>query len=146
MGEEGHDYEEIDESDLLRLPITSSIASSTSTNSSNDNSVTGGTDNDGYLHPYHSLNSSDIIFEKYTEREKRTKIQGKDSYCESVKTEKFNQKERESSTIPLPYTVIAVRSYKAKHPNELSFEQEDKFDVVDFESERWLIGEIEGSK
>lgn len=54
--------------------------------------------------------------------------------------------ERESPTIFLPYPVIAIRAYTAKHTNELSFEQEDKFDVVDSESERWLIGEIEGMK
>lgn len=90
--EEGHDYEEIDENDLLREPITSSNASNNSNNSSNDDSVTGGTDNDGYLHPYNSLYSSDIVLEKYTEREIRKNIQGKDSYSVSITTEKLSPK------------------------------------------------------
>ncbi|CAC5424382.1 ITSN [Mytilus coruscus] len=42
-----------------------------------------------------------------------------------------------------PFAVIAIRSYTAKHQNEISFEQEDKFDVIGFESDRWLIGKIE---
>lgn len=90
--EEGHDYEEIEESDLLREPITSSNASNNSNNSSNDDSVTGGTDNDGYLHPYNSLYSSDIGLAKYTEREKIKNIQGKDSYSVSITTEKLSPK------------------------------------------------------
>lgn len=68
INEEGNDYEEIDESVILREPITISNTSSSSTYNSKDDSVTGGTDNDGYLHPYHSLYSSDIMQENNEEK------------------------------------------------------------------------------
>lgn len=44
-----------------------------------------------------------------------------------------------------PYAVITVQAYTSKHWNGISFQQEDKFDVVGFESKRWLIGEKNGS-
>ncbi|CAC5398306.1 MEGF10_11 [Mytilus coruscus] len=96
INEEGNDYEEIDESAILREPITSSNASSSSTNYSNDNSVTGGTDHDGYLHPYHSLYSSDIIQENNKEKENMNiigmNIHGNDQFSVSVKDETFGSK------------------------------------------------------
>ncbi|XP_052065846.1 uncharacterized protein LOC127705559 [Mytilus californianus] len=83
ISEEAHDYEEIDEIDIPCEPITSS-----NTNDSNDNSVTDGADNEGYLHPYHSLNYPDIIQENDKEREKNDidmNIQEKYQYSLSVK-------------------------------------------------------------
>lgn len=94
--DEGNAYEEIDESAILREPITSSNASSSSTNDSNDDSVTGGTDNDGYLNPYHSLYSSDLIQENNKEKKNMNiigmNIHGNDQFSVSVQDETFGSK------------------------------------------------------
>lgn len=43
------------------------------------------------------------------------------------------------------YSVIAIQSYKGKSYDEISFRKEDKFNVVGQESERWLVGEVNGN-
>ncbi|OPL33137.1 sh3 1 domain-containing protein 19 isoform, partial [Mytilus galloprovincialis] len=44
------------------------------------------------------------------------------------------------------YSVIAIQSYKGKSYDEISFRKEDKFNVVGQESERWLVGEVNGNR
>lgn len=46
----------------------------------------------------------------------------------------------------LPYNVIAIQPYQAKHDNEISFMKDEKFDVVDKMTDLWLIGDINGTR
>lgn len=44
------------------------------------------------------------------------------------------------------YSVIALKTYTSTLDEELSFKKDDKFRVVDKETDRWLIGEINGRR
>ncbi|XP_052078297.1 SH3 domain-containing protein 19-like isoform X2 [Mytilus californianus] len=54
--------------------------------------------------------------------------------------------DNETVTQNLTFSVIALRSYKGQSYDEISFRKEDKFNVVGQESERWLVGEVNGNK
>lgn len=53
--------------------------------------------------------------------------------------------DNESVKKDLTYSVIALRPYKGQSHDEISFQKEDKFKVVGQESERWLVGEVNGN-
>lgn len=44
------------------------------------------------------------------------------------------------------YRVIAVKAYSAKYSNQLSFEKDDIFLVVNRASDYWLVGDKNGQK
>ncbi|CAC5426306.1 unnamed protein product [Mytilus coruscus] len=60
--------------------------------------------------------------------------------------EKDNKKERPKRDTKSLYSVIALKSYTSTMDEELSFKKDDKFRVVGKETDRWLIGEINGRK
>ncbi|CAC5424359.1 unnamed protein product [Mytilus coruscus] len=54
--------------------------------------------------------------------------------------------DNDTTTQDFPYSVIALKPYTGNSFDEISFRKEDKFNVVGKETERWLVGEINGKR
>ncbi|CAC5424358.1 unnamed protein product [Mytilus coruscus] len=75
-------------------------------------------------------------------------IDGKKGFfpVEYVKKIQLHDNESVTKDLTYMYSVIALRPYEGQSHDEISFRKEDKFNVVGQESERWLVGEVNGNK